>query len=438
MIEFRLPELGEGIESGQVIEVLVAPGDRVSLEQPLLEVETDKAAVEIPSPTDGTVVDVLVSAGDTVAINEVLVRIDGDSEDKEPASAEPDASAAVDEAEEESPATAEKPAAKKKPPEEEKKQSPASKSARPDDIAPAGPLGVAAAPSVRRLARELGVELSSVSGTGPRGRILERDVKTHAKAIIRSASSAPAVPEEPELPDFSRWGETVTENFSTVRKLTAERLTQAWTAPHVTQFDKTDATRLEELRKLNKEKVTEAGGSLTVTAILVKALSRALLEFPKFNSSIHMGSRTIVYKKYVNIGVAVDTERGLLVPVIRGVDKKDITQISVELTDISSRARAKKLSADRLQGGSFTITNLGGIGGTFFTPILNPPEVAILGVSRSSVEPVYVDGEFMPKLMLPLSLSYDHRIIDGAEAARFLRWLCEMLEGSPESLFEGV
>ena len=434
MIEFRLPELGEGIESGQVIEVLVAPGDRVTLEQPLLEVETDKAAVEIPSPADGTIIDVLVSAGDTVEISQVLVKIDGETEGE----ATPENAVPPSEEKTEQPPAAEKPAAKKKPLEEEKKQSPAPKSARPDDIVPRGPLGVAAAPSVRRLARELGIELSSVSGTGPRGRILERDVKTCAKAIIKSASSAPAVPEEPELPDFSRWGESVTENFSTVRKLTAERLTQAWAAPHVTQFDKAEVTRLEELRKLNRKSVEAAGGNLTVTAILVKALSRALSEFPKFNSSIHMGSCTIVYKKYVNIGVAVDTERGLLVPVIRGVDKKDITQISVELTDISSRAREKKLSADRLQGGSFTITNLGGIGGTFFTPILNPPEVAILGVSRSSVEPVYVDGEFMPKLMLPLSLSYDHRIIDGAEAARFLRWLCEMLEGSPESLFEGV
>ena len=436
LIEFRLPELGEGIESGQVIEVLVSPGDRVSLEQPLLEVETDKAAVEIPSPADGTVVDVLVNAGDTVAINEVLVRISGDSEGKEPTSAEPDASAAVKEAEEKSPAAIERPAQERKPAKEEKNPSPP-RAPRTDGAAPSGPLKVAAAPSVRRLARELGVELGSVSGSGPRGRILEKDVKAHAKAIIRSATSAKAAaPAEPDLPDFSRWGETVTESFSTVRKLTAERLSQAWAAPHVTQFDKADATRLEELRKLNKEKVAEAGGNLTVTAILVKALSRALSEFPKFNSSIHMGSRTIVYKKYVSIGVAVDTERGLLVPVIRDVDKKDITQISVELTDISSRAREKRLSADRLQGGSFTITNLGGIGGTFFTPILNPPEVAILGVSRSSFEPAYVDGEFVPRFMLPLSLSYDHRIIDGAEAARFLRWLCEMLEGSPESIFE--
>ena len=437
LIEFKLPELGEGIESGQVIEVLVAPGERVSLEQPLLEVETDKAAVEIPSPADGTVVEVLVSAGDTVAIDQILVRIKGDSEDKEPAGAKADASVEVDETEDKSRGAAGKTAPEAKPGEEEKKSSPKRSPRRDSAAAPSGSLKVAAAPSVRRLARELGVELGSVTGTGPRGRILEKDVKAHAKAIITSVSSAQAAaPAELDLPDFSRWGETVTESFSTVRKLTAERLTQAWAAPHVTQFDKADATRLEELRKLNKEKVSEAGGNLTVTAILVKALSRALSEFPKFNSSIHMGSRTIVYKKYVNIGVAVDTERGLLVPVIRDADKKDVTQISVELTDISSRAREKRLSPDRLQGGSFTITNLGGIGGTFFTPILNPPEVAILGVSRSSFEPVYADGEFVPRFMLPLSLSYDHRIIDGAEAARFLRWLCEMLERSPESIFE--
>ena len=436
MIEFRLPELGEGIESGQVIEVFVAPGDRVSLEQPLLEMETDKAAVEIPSPAGGTVVDVCVSAGDTVRINEILVRISGDSGDEEPVAEEPAASVAADEAEEKRPPAEEKPAPAGKLAEEKKMPS-QPEAARAGDAPPPGLLKVAAAPSVRRLARELGVELGSVSGTGPRGRILEKDVKAYAKAIIRSASSARAArAPEPDLPDFSRWGETVTESFSTVRKLTAERLSQAWTAPHVTQFDKADTTRLEDLRKLNRDRVAEAGGNLTVTAILVKALSRALSEFPKFNSSIHMGSRTIVYKKYVNIGVAVDTERGLLVPVIRDADKKDITRISVELAEISSAAREKRLSADRLQGGGFTVTNLGGIGGTFFTPILNPPEVAILGVSRSSLEPAHVDGEFVPRLMLPLSLSYDHRIIDGAEAARFLRWLCGMLENSPDSIFE--
>ena len=395
--------------------------------------ETDKAAIEIPSPADGTVIEVCVSTGDTVEINQILVKINGDAEGEKPPSKKDAAASTGDEAKEEKPAAAEKPVPKTKPAEEKQPSPPAVPTG---SEAVAGPLEVPAAPSVRRLARELGVSLRSVSGTAPRGRILERDVKAHAKAIIRSASSAQAAPAEPELPDFSRWGETVTESFSTVRKLTAERLSQAWAAPHVTQFDKADVSRLEDLRKLNREKVADAGGNLTVTAILVKALSGALSEFPKFNSSIHMGSRTIIYKKYISIGVAVDTERGLLVPVIRDADKKDITEISVELTDISSAAREKKLSADRLKGGTFTISNLGGIGGVFFTPILNPPEAAILGVSRSSVEPAYVDGEFVPKLMLPLSLSYDHRLIDGAEAARFLRWLCETLEKSPESIFE--
>jgi len=430
LIEFKLPELGEGIESGQVIEVFVTPGDIVSVEQPLLEIETDKAAVEIPSPVNGTIVDVYVSVGDTVKISQTLVKINGSTKEDKSLQKENTAALAGDGTREEKSVAEEKPVVREEPTKE--KQSSRPNIITEHDVDATKPLGVPAAPSVRRLARELGVELVSIVGTGPRGRILEKDVKAYAKAIIKSVSSVPA---EPELPDFSRWGETVTESFSTVRKLTAERLSQAWIAPHVTQFDKADVSKLEDLRKLNRGKVKDAGGSLTVTAILVKALSLALVEFPKFNSSIHMGSRTIVYKKYINIGVAVDTERGLLVPVIRDADKKNITEISIELADISSRAREKKISADLLQGGSFTISNLGGIGGTFFTPILNPPEVSILGVSKSSVESVYVDGEFVPRLMLPLSLSYDHRIIDGAEAARFLRWLCEMLEESPESIF---
>ena len=235
------------------------------------------------------------------------------------------APAAEEKTEEKKPVAAEKRIQKTKPVEEKQPSPPAVPTG---SEAVAGPLDVPAAPSVRRLARELGVSLRSVSGTAPRGRILERDVKAHAKAIIKSASSVQAAPQEPELPDFSRWGETVTESFSTVRKLTAERLSRAWAAPHVTQFDKADVSRLEDLRKLNRDKVADAGGNLTVTAILLKALSSALSEFPKFNSSIHMGSRTIVYKKYISIGVAVDTERGLLVPVIRDADKKDITEIS--------------------------------------------------------------------------------------------------------------
>lgn len=434
MTEFRLPELGEGIESGQVIEVFVSPGEKVSAEQPLLEVETDKAAVEMPSPVSGTVSEVCVSGGETVAIGQVLVRID-DGGDGADAPAEKESGPGAEEGKK----SEDPPAAKAPGPEEpsgEREMPPARPSG--ESAVPRSPaLNAPASPSVRRLAREIGVDVLSVKGTGPRGRILAEDVKLRAKTLIASARPGAPVAEEPPLPDFSRWGETETRSFSTVRRLTAERLSRAWRAPHVTQFDKADISELESLRKLNKEKVAAAGGNLTVTAILVRVLSSALLEFPKFNSSVDMRAGAVVYKKYVSVGVAVDTDRGLLVPVIRDSDKKDVTEISVELTDISAKAREKKLAPDALQGGTCTITNLGGVGGTAFTPIINPPEAAILGVSRSSVEPVYIDGEFKPRLMVPLLLSYDHRIIDGAEAARFLRWICERLEKPYNVILEG-
>lgn len=434
-MEFKLPELGEGIESGQVIEVFVSAGEKVSAEQPLLEVETDKAAVELPSPVAGTVSEVCVSGGETVGIGQVLVRIDdggaGGADAPEEKELEP---AAAREPKDKEPKTDEKPEPEE-PPEEKKEPS-----ARPADgpaVSKSPSLNAPASPSVRRLAREIGVDILSVTGTGPRGRVLAEDVKLRAKTVIASAGSGSPAAEEPPLPDFSRWGQTETKSFSTVRRLTAERLSSAWRAPHVTQFDKADVSELETLRKLNREKVSAAGGNLTITAILVKVLSSALLEFPKFNSSVDMRAGAIVYKKYVNVGVAVDTDRGLLVPVIRDSDEKDVTEISVELTEISRKAREKKLSPDALQGGTCTITNLGGVGGTYFTPIINPPEVAILGVSRSSVEPVYADGGFKPRLMVPLLLSYDHRIIDGAEAARFLRWICERLEKPYNVILEG-
>ena len=434
-MEFKLPELGEGIESGQVIEVFVSAGEKVSAEQPLLEVETDKAAVELPSPVAGTVSEVCVSGGETVGIGQVLVRIDGGGAGGADAPEEKELEpAAAREPKDKEPKTDEKPEPEE-PPEEKKEPS-----ARPADgpaVSKSPSLNAPASPSVRRLAREIGVDIFSVTGTGPRGRVLAEDVKLRAKTVIASAGSGSPAAEEPPLPDFSRWGQTETKSFSTVRRLTAERLSSAWRAPHVTQFDKADVSELETLRKLNREKVSAAGGNLTITAILVKVLSSALLEFPKFNSSVDMRAGAIVYKKYVNVGVAVDTDRGLLVPVIRDSDEKDVTEISVELTEISRKAREKKLSPDALQGGTCTITNLGGVGGTYFTPIINPPEVAILGVSRSSVEPVYADGGFKPRLMVPLLLSYDHRIIDGAEAARFLRWICERLEKPYNVILEG-
>ncbi len=428
LVEFRLPELGEGVSSGQIIGVFVSVGDSVSVEQPLIEVETDKAAVELPSPTGGTVTDVCVSTGDLVNVNELLVVIEGDSVDTKKTAPDPEEKKG-------------KSASTQSPPKEPQKNI----SPQPLEIethyahvsSTESPGAVPAAPSVRRLARELGIDIMSVKGSGPRGRIFRKDVKLHTKAITTLLSSGILNTSiEPDLPDFSSWGETETESFSTVRKITAERLSQAWTAPHVTEQDKADISELERLRKLNKKKVAEQGGNLTMTAILVKVVSSLLLEYSKFNSSIHMGESVIVYKKYVNIGVAVDTERGLLVPVIKNTDKKSLAEIAVDLTDISKRAREKKVSPDELAGGTFTVTNLGGIGGTFFTPIINPPEVAILGASRASIEPAYVEGEFVPRLMAPLALSYDHRIIDGAEATRFLRHLCDMLENPRTFIFD--
>jgi len=287
---------------------------------------------------------------------------------------------------------------------------------------------------VRRLAREIGVDINVVQGTGPGGRITQEDVKEHARRILSSVGSAGAAVgvaarASRPLPDFQKWGEVERQPWSNIRRATAERLSYAWTTiPHVTQFDKADVGALEELRKQFKEKVANAGGNLTVTAMLVRVIATAVRKFPQFNSSIDAERGEIVLKKYVNVGVAVDTDRGLLVPVIREADTKSIMEIAVELQHLAERARDKKLSLDEMSGGGITISNLGGIGGTYFTPIVNWPEVAILGVSRGTTEPVWKDGRWEPRQMLPLSLSYDHRVIDGADAMRFLRWVVEAIE----------
>jgi pyruvate dehydrogenase E2 component (dihydrolipoamide acetyltransferase) len=290
---------------------------------------------------------------------------------------------------------------------------------------------VPAAPHTRRLARELGVDIHAIKGSGPGGRISEDDVKAFAKGLISSPGGAARGMQltEPALPDFSKWGKIERVSMRGVRRKTAEHLRQAWnTIPHVTQQDKADITELEQLRAKFGPKAQQAGGKMTVTAIALKVCASALKIFPQFNASIDMTSEEIVYKQYINIGVAVDTDRGLLVPVIRDVDKKNIVELAVELSEISKKTKDKKLTPADMEGGTFTITNLGGIGGTGFTPIVNHPEVAILGLSRSSTEPVWIDGKFEPRLVLPLSLSYDHRLIDGADAARFLRWVAEAFE----------
>jgi pyruvate dehydrogenase E2 component (dihydrolipoamide acetyltransferase) len=293
----------------------------------------------------------------------------------------------------------------------------------------------AASPAVRRLAREIGVDINAVAGSGPAGRISQEDVKEHARRILSSVGSAGApatgmaARASRPMPDFAKWGEVQREPWSNIRRVTSEHLSYSWnTVPHVTQFDKADVTALEELRKKYKDQVVKAGGNLTVTAMLVKVLATALQKFPQFNASIDPDRGEIVYKKYVNVGVAVDTDRGLLVPVIKDASHKNITQIAVELQQLAEKARDRKLTIDEMSGGSMSLSNLGGIGGTYFTPIVNWPEVAILGVSRGGTEPVWKDGQFIPRQMLPLSLSYDHRLIDGADAIRFLRWVVEAIE----------
>ncbi|MDZ4197965.1 MAG: 2-oxo acid dehydrogenase subunit E2, partial [Kiritimatiellia bacterium] len=290
---------------------------------------------------------------------------------------------------------------------------------------------VAAAPSVRRFAREIGIDIAEVRGTEKNGRISMEDVKRHAKQKNTGRATPTHCALQPmPLPDFTKWGGVRKEAMNKVRIATAEHLSRCWsTIPHVTQFDKADVTELEALRKRLGPRVEAAGGKLTLTAILIKIVAAALKVHPQFAASLDLASREIYFKNYVHMGVAVDSERGLLVPVLRDVDKKNILQIAVELTDLSKRARTGKLGLEEMQGGVFTITNLGGIGGSFFTPIINGPEVAILGVGRSAREPVCSGPEGLcgPRTMLPLSLSYDHRLIDGADGARFLRWLVEAI-----------
>lgn len=433
-IEMKLPDLGENISSGTVAKVLVSIGERIATDQPLVELETEKAVLEVPASAAGVVQEILIAEGDEVNVGQVLVRLD-ESGAVPAAEAEPPEKeeASKKESEKASPVAAEeiKPA-----PLTEALAVPPLEASAPEPAEPAElpsvdrKTAVPAAPSVRRFAREIGIDIHHVPGTGSGGRISVDDVKRYAKTLNQQKSAAgveftTALP----LPDFEKWGEVERQPMSKVRQTTATRLSAAWlSVPHVTQFDKADVTELEKMRRQFAPLAVQAGGKLTMTAILLKIAASALKVFPQFNASIDMQKKEIIYKKYVNIGVAVDTDRGLLVPVIRDVDRKNIIELSVELTGIAERARNRKLTLDEMQGGGFSISNLGGIGGTAFTPIVNAPEVAILGVSRSAVQPVFIDGEFVPRTLLPLSLSYDHRVIDGADGARFVRWIVEALE----------
>jgi len=445
--DFTLPELGENIAAGDVLRVLVKTGDTIARDQPVLELETDKATIEVPSSVAGTVKDIKVKPGEKVKVGQAILTVDDGGQkvspkqaETQPEPAKPDAKAAPANAQAKpEPATSEPARSEPVPPKQaDAKPVPAKVESKVVDInrgaraavpEPADSPPAPAAPSVRRMARELGVDINQVAGTGDGGRISVEDVKAHAKRLVttafRSGGGAAAEP----LPDFSRWGEVERQPMRAVRRKTAEHLSAAWTnIPHVTQCDLADITGLDELRKKYSKQVEAAGGNLTVTAIAVKVLASAMRKFPQFNASVDMAASEIVLKKFINIGIAVDTDRGLLVPVIRNADQKNIVQISVELAQLSEKARTRKIALEEMQGGTFSISNLGGIGGTYFTPIVNAPEVAILGISRASMQPRFESGTFVPRLLLPLSLSYDHRVIDGADGIRFLRWVAEALE----------
>ena len=417
--DILVPDIGD-FEGVEVIEIMVSAGDVISVEDPLVSLESDKAAMEIPSSQAGTIKEVKVSVGDTVSQGDLLVTMEVSE------AAQAAETATVQEPEHTAPAPA--PTA-----EPEKPAAPAP-AHRPPPVAP-GPIDEAgfrkshASPSVRKFARELGADLGQITGSGNKGRIIKEDVKSFVKKVMTSGGAAGglSVAPMPEI-DFSQYGDIETQPLTKINKLTGQFLHRNWvTVPHVTQFDEADITELEKFRKqLNAEHKNE-GVRVTVLAFLMKALVSAMREYPRFNSSLDASGENLVLKKYIHIGVAVDTPDGLVVPVIRDCDRKSLIELASELIEASIKARDKKLSPADMSGGCISISSLGGIGGTVFTPIVNAPEVAILGVSRAQMKPVYKDGEFVPRLILPLSLSYDHRVIDGADGARFTSFLNKVL-----------
>ena len=417
--EVRLPELGEGVERAEVVRVLVAAGDAVVVDQPLIEIETDKATVEVPSPAAGTVAAVGVEAGATIAVGQLILSLEENrtaAESSQPSSA---------------PAPSPPPAAPT-PPTTRPVPAPAVEAEAVPTPTPPVPTGrpgraALAAPSVRKLAREIGVDIDMVTGSGAGGRVGLDDVKAHARRAMAQLRSGTAATGSPALPDFSRWGPVERTPMRSLRRTVARRMSQAWqTVPHVTQHDQANISEFEAVRRTLKRTSPEL--PLTLTALAVAVVAAALKEFPPFNASLDLARDEIVHKRYINIGVAIDTERGLIVPLIKNADQKSLRALSTEIAALAAKVRTTGASREDLEGGTFTVTNLGGLGGTAFTPIVNYPEVAILGLSRSALAPVFINDRFEPRPMLPLSLSYDHRLIDGANAVRFLRWVADRLE----------
>jgi pyruvate dehydrogenase E2 component (dihydrolipoamide acetyltransferase) len=424
--EIVVPDIGD-FKDVDVIEVLVKPGDAIQPEQSLITVESDKATMEIPSSAAGTVKELRVKVGDKVSTGSLLLMLDA----TETASAPPAKPAAP-------PVVAPAPTAV---PVRAAPSPVVSLVGKPDPVpyAPVAAPGMTphASPSVRKFARELGVDLAKVKGSGPKARITQEDVQGFVKGVMKGGQMMPApatrggfsfdLPEWPQI-DFAKFGPVETKPLSRIRKLSGGFLHRNWVSiPHVTQHDEADITELEAFRKENAHVAEKEGFKLTMLAFLVKASVNALRQFPEFNASLDKTGENLIVKKYYHIGVAVDTSDGLVVPVIRDADRKGVFDLARELAEISKAAREKKLKPDGMRGGTFSISSLGGIGGTAFTPIINAPEVAILGVARSQMRPVYKDGAFVPRLMLPLSLAYDHRVIDGAAGARFTTYLASVL-----------
>jgi len=429
-IEVLVPDIG-GFADVSVIDVLVQDGQRIDKETPLITIETEKAAMDVPAPTAGLVKQVKLKRGDKVSEGSLILLLETAALDTAaPEAVAPEAAAPEAVAPEARAASPPTPAAPAKP-------APAATTA---PLAPASPTGAPlpvdeakfsqahASPSVRKFARELGADLGSIQGTGPKGRITIEDVKAHVKRLLTTpVAPVSALPKVPEV-DFAKFGAIELEPVSRIQKISRARLHASWVnLPHVTQHEDADITALEADRTAQKAQAAQENIRLTPLAYIVKAAARALKDFPRFNASLDASGENLVLKKYVHIGFAADTPNGLVVPVIRDADKLSLFEVARALAVLSEKARAGKLTAAEMQGGSFTISSLGGIGGTYFTPIINAPEVAILGVSRSSFKPVYENGGFVPRLSLPLSLSYDHRVIDGAAAARFAVHLAKLL-----------
>jgi pyruvate dehydrogenase E2 component (dihydrolipoamide acetyltransferase) len=445
-VEVRVPEMGD-FKDVTVIDVLVKPGDTIEADAPLVTLETEKAAMDVPSTLAGVIEKVHVTKSSKVSTGDLLATVRPREAAAEPAAttpASPAPAAPVEAAAAPAPAAATPaPAAKPAPEAAPPAATPAPPVLNPDVVPVFNELGFSkayAGPSVRRLARELGVDLARVKGTGPKARISHDDVKAYVKQVLTSTAAPPSASSWPAVPtiDFSQFGPVESKPLSRIQRISGPRLHASWVnIPHVTQFELADITDLEDVRTKLKQKALKEGIRLSVLAFVVRACVRTLQEYPHFNASLDARGENLILKKYVNIGFAADTPQGLVVPVMRDVEHCDVYEIARLLAELALKARAGKLTAAQMQGGSFTISSLGGIGGTAFTPIINAPEVAILGLSRSSMQPVYRDGSFVPRLMLPLSLSYDHRAIDGASAARFITFLAARL-AEPRGLVEAV